>query len=203
MTDRSLRKKDPEGVRNRILDAAAVLFVEHGYSATGLQLLFAQADVTSGAFYHHFETKKDLGLAVIRERVAREVDDTWLAPVRSAPSTLQGITAVFEKIAADLKARRAVRGCPLNNLALELAYGDPDFRCALQEVFDQWTTVIAQSLREDSASGLLPSSANGAALSTYVVAIYSGAMTLCKVLQSTEPLIACLSELRTALSAEH
>jgi AcrR family transcriptional regulator len=200
MSDGSLRRKDPEGVRNRILDAAAELFVELGYCATGLQLLFERAHVTSGAFYHHFGTKKELGLAVIRERVAREVDETWLEPIRSASSTLQGITEVFEQIAAGLKARSAVCGCPLNNLSLELAYGDPEFRSALQEVFNEWTAVIEQSLKRDLASGLLPASADPSSLSTYVVAIYSGAMTQCKVLQSAEPLGACLAELRSSLS---
>ncbi|HWK51604.1 MAG TPA: helix-turn-helix domain-containing protein, partial [Steroidobacter sp.] len=116
------RKNDPEGVRARFLDVAAELFQSRGYSATGMQAIFEAAGVTAGAFYHHFEGKKDLALAVIEERVAAEVEQTWIAPLRAAPTTLDGVTAVFKNIAAQLAARQAVRGCPLNNLTLELAF---------------------------------------------------------------------------------
>jgi len=64
------RINDPEGLRQRVLDAAASLFQAQGYSATGTQDIFATAGITSGAFYHHFAGKKELGLAVVRERVA-------------------------------------------------------------------------------------------------------------------------------------
>src|ERR1700712_1331115 len=96
------RANDPEGARRRVLDAAATLFQDRGYAATGTQDIFDAAAVTSGAFYHHFTGKKDLGLAVVRERVAVEIEDTWLAPIRSARSTLDGVTAVFASIAKQL-----------------------------------------------------------------------------------------------------
>jgi AcrR family transcriptional regulator len=143
------RTNDPEGLRRRVLDAAAALFQARGYAATGTQDIFDAAGVTSGAFYHHFEGKKDLGLAVVRERVAAAVEDTWLAPVRSARSTLDGVTAVFASIAKELDANRAVRGCPANNLTLELAYADPDFRRELKALFDAWRGVIAGKLTQD------------------------------------------------------
>jgi len=55
------RANDPEGTRRRVLDAAAALFQDRGYAATGTQDIFDAAGVTSGAFYHHFAGKKDLG----------------------------------------------------------------------------------------------------------------------------------------------
>src|SRR5512146_1762378 len=89
------RKNDPEGVRGRLLDAAAELFQDQGYCASGMQLIFEHASVTAGAFYHHFASKKDLALAVIEERVAAEVENTWMKPVREANSTLDGVVKAF------------------------------------------------------------------------------------------------------------
>lgn len=193
------RKYDPEGVRARFLDVAAELFQSRGYCATGMQAIFEAAGVTAGAFYHHFGGKKDLGLAVIEERVAAEVEQTWIAPVREAKSTLEGVTAVFKNIAAQLEARSAVRGCPLNNLTLELAFADPDFQEGLARVFANWQSEIEAKLKDDMNEQLLPRSKPGP-LAAYIIAVYSGAMALCKVQQSPAPLLQCLPELRDRLS---
>jgi AcrR family transcriptional regulator len=192
------RANDPEGVRKRVLDAAAVLFQAHGYASTGTQDIFDAAEVTSGAFYHHFTGKKELGLAVVRERVAVEVEGTWIAPLRDARSTLDGVTAVFASIGKELDRNRAVRGCPVNNLALELAYIDVDFRRELKVVFDRWRSALAAKLAEDMDRRIVRRR-DPEALASYVVSVYSGAMALAKVEQQSRPLDDCLSELTTAL----
>jgi AcrR family transcriptional regulator len=194
------RKNDPEGVRTRFLDVAAELFQSRGYCATGMQAIFEEAGVTAGAFYHHFEGKKDLALAVIEERVAAEVEQTWIAPVREAKTTLEGVASVFKNIAAQLESRRAVRGCPLNNLTLELAFADPDFQGSLARVFAHWQSQIEAKLKQDMNEQVLPRSRPGP-LAAYIIAVYSGAMALCKVQQSAAPLLQCLPELRDRLSS--
>jgi AcrR family transcriptional regulator len=192
------RVNDPEGLRQRVLDAAASLFQAQGYSATGTQDIFAAAGVTSGAFYHHFAGKKELGLAVVRERVAVAVEETWLAPLRNARTTLAGIKTVFDSIAAQLDDNRAVRGCPASNLTLELAYADPDFRRELKAIFDHWRAVLATRLTSDMSHRIVRKR-DPAALAEYIIAVYSGAMALAKVEQRSRPLADCLKELSAAL----
>lgn len=192
------RANDPEGLRQRVLDAAASLFQAQGYAATGTQDIFDTAEVTSGAFYHHFSGKKQLGLAVVRERVAVAVEETWLRPLRDAPTTLDGITEVFASIAEELDHNRAVRGCPANNLALELAYADPDFRRELKVVFDRWRGALAAKLADDMDRRVL-GKRDPDVLAAYIIAVYSGAMALAKVEQRSRPLADCLKELSASL----
>lgn len=195
-----MRKNDPEGVRSRILDAAAELFQDRGYSASGMQTIFEKADVTSGGFYHHFESKKDLGLAVIRERVAEAVQQTWIAPVVAAPSTISGLKSVFGSIASELDANQAVRGCPLNNLTLEMAYADADFQELLEEIFANWQRELERVIKRDQKAGVL-SRTSPRKTAAFVIAVYSGAMAMSKVKQSSDPLRAFLSQLTDALQA--
>src|SRR3954470_17561636 len=112
------RKNDPAGLRARILDAAFDLFQAQGYNASSVHEIAAAARVTSGALHHHFPTKKSLGLAVIEERVAGAVEETWLAPVRRSSDARAAICDVFEGLARDLDRQELVRGCPVNNLTL-------------------------------------------------------------------------------------
>jgi AcrR family transcriptional regulator len=187
---RPRRRNDPEGLRGRVLDAAFALFQARGYNGTSMQDIWAAAGVTGGALHHHFATKKALGLAVIRERVAEAVRDAWLDPVLQAGTVADGVAEACGRIARGLEARGAVQGCPLNNMALELCFADPDFRAAAAEVFGEWREVLAGRFE---AEGRTRGAAD--ALATFVIAAYSGAMSLAKAEQSSRPLRICAGAL--------
>ena len=183
------RKNDPAAMRSRILDAAFELFQAQGYNASSVHEIAARAGVTGGAFHHHFPTKKALGLGVIAERVATAVEQTWLEPVRSAPSAKQGILEVFDEIAEELDAQGSVRGCPVSNLTLELAYADTGYRAELLGLFDRWRDTIAAKL----------AGPDGDSRATMVIAAYSGAMAIAKVEQRGDALRQCAKGLRQLL----
>jgi AcrR family transcriptional regulator len=197
MVDSSVRRRrsnDPEAMRRRVLDVAAAAFQTRGYHATSTHDIMRAAGVTGGALHHHFPTKKALGLAVIRDRVGRAVEETWIEPIRSAPTAAAGIHGVFEQLAATIDAGGAVLGCPLNNLALELSLADPEFQHAVQSVFERWRTAIADKLRADQAAGALRN-IDPEDLATFIVAAYSGTMAMAKAQQSSEPLRTCARQL--------
>jgi AcrR family transcriptional regulator len=181
------RSNDPEGMRARILDAAAELFQARGYHDTSVQHVKSAAAVSSGAFHHHFESKKALGLAVIKERVSDALRFAWLDPLIAGPTLTEGIYTVISTISEGLRDQGFVRGCPVNNLALELAFSDSDFRDALQSIFDGWRATIVQRLDVESMPEIL-GKVSADELATFIMAAYSGAMTMSKASQSPEPL---------------
>ncbi|MDP2716706.1 TetR family transcriptional regulator [Rheinheimera sp.] len=61
-------KAEAESTRAAILDAAEVLFFQHGVSRTTLEKIAVAANVTRGAIYWHFQNKADLFNAML-ERV--------------------------------------------------------------------------------------------------------------------------------------
>jgi AcrR family transcriptional regulator len=156
------------------------------------------AGVTGGALYHHFPTKKALALAVIRERVEQEVEETWIEPIRSAASAAAGILTVFHRIGAGIESRGAVSGCPLNNPALELSLADREIRAAMQDLFDRWRLAIEVKLRAEQQAGRLED-LDPEAFATFVVAAYSGAMALAKAGQNAAPLAACARQLECVI----
>lgn len=181
------RKNDPEGVRNRLLDAAARLFQSHGYQSMSTPQIAAAAGVSHGAMHHHFPTKKQLGIAVIRERVADVIRETWIDRMRHEPSALDAVAAIFDDIGCGLDRRGKVEGCPLNNLTLELALGDSDFRDAVSPIFDRWRAAISDRVRDDHrAHRSMHVDPDGFA--THVIAACSGAMAMGKAAQSSEAL---------------
>ncbi|MDX8482600.1 TetR/AcrR family transcriptional regulator [Mesorhizobium sp. VK24D] len=191
---RKKRTNDPEGMRRRVLDVAEDSFQAHGYHASSLGDLMAAAGITGGALHHHFPTKKALALAVIEERVAAAVEETWIAPMRAAPSAREGVRSVFEAVATELEQQGFVRGCPLNNLAHELSLADPDFRSALADIFAGWRQTLADKIRADQLAGG-EAGTDPERFAALTVAAYSGAMSMAKAAQDASILRQCLEGL--------
>lgn len=192
---RQKRTNDPEGMRNKVLDVAEAAFQSRGYHASSLVDLMAAAGVSGGALHHHFPTKKALALAVIEERVAGAVEDTWIAPVHAAGSAREGVRKVFAAVAAELEQQGFVRGCPLNNLAHELSLADPDFRVALAHIFSAWRQAIADKVMADQQAGR-EQDTDPERFAALTVAAYSGAMSMAKTAQDASVLRDCLEELQ-------
>jgi AcrR family transcriptional regulator len=198
-TSRNRRVNDPEALRGRLLDVAAESFQARGYNATTMHDIVRAARTTGGATYHHFPTKKSLAIAVIRERVARSVDETWIKPMSTARSTLDGVLTAFAEVIASVEQRRVVVGCQTSNLALELALADEEFRVALHTVFEQWRDAIASRIRSEQPAGAFDDT-NADELATFIIASYSGAMAIAKAAQDSAPLKSCALQLARVMS---
>jgi len=62
--------RDPEKTRERILDAAQALILDHGYGATTVDAVVGRAGITKGAFFHHFASKAELARTLIQRFAA-------------------------------------------------------------------------------------------------------------------------------------
>jgi len=68
--ERQTQEERSEGTQQRILDAAIELLYREGYAAASTHKIAERAGVSRGAMLHHFPSKDDLMLAVVR--TARE-----------------------------------------------------------------------------------------------------------------------------------
>jgi AcrR family transcriptional regulator len=55
---------DPTPTREKLLDAAAGVFLQHGYAKTSMDQVRQAAGVSNGSLYHHFPTKAELADAL-------------------------------------------------------------------------------------------------------------------------------------------
>ena len=60
MSASNLSPRTPPHARDRLLDAATVLFASHGYHAIGLRDLAGHIGLHAGSLYHHIENKQSL-----------------------------------------------------------------------------------------------------------------------------------------------
>jgi AcrR family transcriptional regulator len=65
-----LGRRDPEGRRQAILEAALAVFSEEGFAAARLDHVAERAGVAKGTIYLHFKDKQDLFEQMVREAVS-------------------------------------------------------------------------------------------------------------------------------------
>ncbi len=134
--------------RERLVEAARLLFWKHGYSSTGIAQILKEADAGSGSLYYFFPTKEDLLLAVLewyRENLWSQVVQPVFDRVTDPIERIFGILDAYRR---GLLLTNFQHGCPIGNLALELSDSHPAVRELLAVNFTGWRKAIEQCLAE-------------------------------------------------------
>jgi len=69
------KKRKAQFTRKHIISVASIMFLEKGYYATSIRDIIQTAEISKGAFYHHFASKLDLYKTIINDFL--DVDD-WM-----------------------------------------------------------------------------------------------------------------------------
>jgi AcrR family transcriptional regulator len=103
-----------EETRERILEAASRLFRERGVAAVGLAKIMAEANLTVGTFYTHFDSKE----ALLRETLLRALQDRQ----EDLEQTLRGgdLELVVRAYLSPEHRDAPGRGCAVAALAAEV-----------------------------------------------------------------------------------
>ena len=179
---RPVKQPRAQVTRDRILREATRLFVARGYHDTSLDDVQRAADVTTGAFFHHFRGKEQLGFAVLDWYVDRRREE--LAAIeRTLPPTDEPLERVFRLLDATQKrterrARRRQAGCVFGNLTTSLSDTHDGFRRRLADCFDEMAVDFKQRLDAAAARYCPRRKLDTLALARYVVSVLEGTIIL-------------------------
>jgi AcrR family transcriptional regulator len=163
-----------EQSRRAILDAAAPIFREHGYSAASLNQIIEASGLTKGGFYFHFPSKQALALAVLAdhqrramEQVRQEVDayDSAVDRLFASPRV---IVRTFEAGGGPAAMRK---------LTEELAR-DPDLRDEVCGTIRLWIDDAAEKFSAAQAEGTVRADIEPALFAEVAVGAFVGMQDL-------------------------
>jgi AcrR family transcriptional regulator len=130
--------------RERIVEATAALFMQQGYSASGLKTIAEAGDATTGSLYHFFPGgKAELAAATLRHAGARYAE-LVMAVIDAAPDPVTAMQDCFAAAGELLRATDYVDACPIATVALEVASSDESLRLVTAEIFDGWLRAAAE-----------------------------------------------------------
>src|SRR5579871_4082310 len=157
--------------REHLIAVGLELIRSAGYTATGINQILQAADVPKGSFYHHFSSKDEFVMEVIRryatgeqERAERLLGDASISPLKRLRRYFKDLIATYGRAGGPM-----ISGCLLGNLSLEIAGQNDAIRSLLKEAFDAWQTALANAVREAIDRKELPRTARADDLAALLV----------------------------------
>lgn len=132
--------------KQKILDAAAILFYNDGITNTGINTITDKAKVAKMSLYNNFPTKSDLISSYIEAR-HQEWLELYAVRNRDAHTPVDKIIAVFEAYQdhAEFAYEKGFRGCGLLNAAAEFPAHSAE-RLAVKQHKDEIERIISTQL---------------------------------------------------------
>jgi AcrR family transcriptional regulator len=139
-------KGHKDATRQRIIEVASRQFREQGVAAVGLAGIMAEAGLTNGAFYAHFDSKEDL----VREVLSSAGFHNKLSKAAARGAGLEG--AIRDYLSPSHRDDPG-RGCPTSALVAEMARHPKATRDAFTGKVAGVIELIAAGLRAGTAAG--------------------------------------------------
>jgi TetR/AcrR family transcriptional repressor of nem operon len=180
--------------KERIISVAMKLFHDQGYRATGMADILKAAEVGSGSFYHFFSNKEAVLLAVLDKYVELLHPMVMQPAFALAEDPIERIFVVLARYRELIVASEFRFGCPIGNLALEVAADMPSAAEKISLNFNNWCKAIAGCL--DSARDRLPHGTDTLALSKFILTVMEGGVMQARAHRSIEPYDISIHQLR-------
>ena len=167
-----------ELTRSRLVEVAAQVFAEHGYSATTYEQLVQATGLSRGAFYFHFPSKEKLAVEVLRR-----TKDRWLAQVSQRVAGAGDAAAALREFGPALIELHLTdpAGWVASGLARESATGS-ELRAAAADVTRSWLAAIAELVRAAQAQGGVRADLDAEQVALVLYAAVDGLHTLADLL---------------------
>lgn len=174
-----------EITRERILETAADEMYRSGYQAASIGQMLKQLGISKGCFYHHFQTKAELGYAVIDELYGPGQKAFW-DDALAGDDPLSALIELLRCMAGDLKGEKLVCGCPINNLAQEMSPLDEGFRTRLERIYRRWHQRLTEAFLRAQRDGRMADDVDVAEVASFVMATTQGATGMAKNAQDNQ-----------------
>ena len=171
------------GTRDRIITAAAELFRQRGYAATGIKAVLEASHAPYGSLYHFFPGgKQQLGVTVIETGA-----DVYLRLVQTmydehGEDVVAATRQVFEGAADLLESTGFADACPIATIAGEIASSDEPMRLASAKAFTSWIDELESRFQ---VTGLPPAASHSLAVELFC--LIEGAFLLARTTRDATP----------------
>ncbi|WP_106790660.1 TetR/AcrR family transcriptional regulator [Aquimarina sp. Aq78] len=178
--DQKIKSKETQ---NLIINNAFELFYKHGYNKTSIPEIIKGTGLSKGAFYHHFNSKKNIGEKVIDLTVRKRVYERMVVPLKNPDDApvIPLLCDVFIKRIEGYSDLEKDLGCPANNLINEIGYSENSFRKMLRGIIDNWQLVMINLLEQGKIKGEIRKNIDTSATAIFLISAFEGVRGIRKV----------------------
>lgn len=193
--------KKAEATRLMILQKAFELIYVKSYQTTSIDDIIATTKVTKGAFYYHFKTKDEMGLAIINEILKPTLTNSFIEPLQTEENPLDAIYNLMDNLLMKNDFLKVEYGCPASNFTQEMTPWNSEFNKALNELTQEWTKAITATIERGKKSGTIRKDVNAKQVTIFVMSGYWGIRNLGKLENSKKVYVSYLKQLKVYLDS--
>src|SRR5215831_3600968 len=186
--------------KERILAAAKELFLASGYAATTVDAICEKAELTKGSVYYFFDSKEDLGLAVLEWSIGRGVQMLENGPYVRIVDPVERAFAFLEHLE---KCSPEVwsGGCLLGSFSLELAETNSRMQQAVAGMFQAVADDFAEKLQPLAAQWPGKQAPTASELADTLLGTVEGSIILAKAYRDPTRIPKAIRGFRLSLAA--
>lgn len=180
------RERNPAETREKLITATVRLILKQGFAATTVDQICAEAELTKGSFFHHFESKEAIGRAAVEwwgafgtALYAEAWKDAGLDPLEQLHRMLDIMSGFTER-------PDEVCTCVVGMLSQELAQSHPAMRAECARQLDIWTANVAKMLQAAKEKHRPATDFDPVEIAWFLNSLWQGSMLIGKTRQTPE-----------------
>lgn len=181
--------------KTKLLDAALLVIRTKGYAGTSVDDLCNAAEVTKGAFFHHFKSKEDMAVAAAAHFGAMAEGLFSQAAYRTLSDPLERLLGYVEFRKSILEGTLPEFTCLLGTLVQEAYETHPAIAAAANRYISEHATTLEADISAVMATRGRPATWTAASLALYTQAVIQGAFVLAKAKGGPQVAVDCLDHL--------
>ena len=178
--------RNPERTRKSIMDSAEELILQYGFSGTTVSAVIEKAGVTKGAFFHHFDTKVDLGHALVERYAALDAEHlerTMTRAERLSRDPLQQLLIFIDLLKEEMDAlTQPYPGCLFASYCYQAGLFDEKTLEVAREAMRNWRDQVGEKLREAAARHSIAANVDPDSVAGMLLNVLEGSFVLSKAL---------------------
>ena len=186
--------------RTRLLDAAMQVIRAEGYAAASVGDICRAAELSKGAFFHHFNGKEDLALATAAHFSQMAEQLFGAAPYRQLADPLDRLLGYVDFRSALLMGPLHGFTCLLGTMVQEAYDTHPAIRRACDTYISGHAAEVAKDIAAAKALHAPEACWSVESLALYTQAVLQGAFVLAKAKGGSDVARDCLAHLRRYLA---
>ncbi len=186
--------------RLTILQKAFELIYTKGYQTTSIDEIIATTQVTKGAFYYHFKTKDEMGIAIIEDILRPAMLEHFIKPTEASENPIEDFYNMISYLLLEDPFLQVKYGCPVGNLTQEMTPWNNRFSEALSELVNLWKETLIKAVEKGKDSGLIRNNVSGEQVAFFILSGYWGIRNFGKLQNDNSSYLVYLKELKSYLN---
>ena len=178
------RERDPAGTRQRLIDATVRLMLKQGFAGTSVDTICAEAGMTKGSFFHHFDNKEAIGKAAVEWWGRMGTSLYSVAWHNTEADPLDQIHQMLDIMSSFTMRKDEACVCMVGMMSQELSATNPVIQQACAHELNVWTHNVAKMLAAAKRKHKPKTDFDCKAVAWFLNSLWQGSMLVGKACKS-------------------